>query len=295
MPELPEVQALAERLTEAVGGSVFEGAVPLQFSSLKTVTPRVAELEGRTLGAVGRRGKYLLFELAGPRILVHLSQGGRIDVEEPPKTTKPRGAVVRFRFANGTTVLVKEFGRERKAGWWVLAEGDDGPLAKLGPEPDSREFEQLVRVGRGRQARPHDPPRSTDGRGHRPGLLGRHPAPRQAVAVRRARHARGRASERRCSTRCATCSRRPWSRSGVGAVDCRPRSATTSPSTGTTASRAPCAGATCVVSRTSRTRSPTVRPARRVGRCWRIAGSLGFSAERPDVMESSRWFHYSFR
>jgi formamidopyrimidine-DNA glycosylase len=147
MPELPEVQALAERLTEAVGGSVFEGADVLQFSSLKTVTPRETELAGETLDRVGRRGKYLLFEFGGPRLLVHLSQGGRIDVEQPPKSTKPRGAVVRLRFDNETTVLAKEFGRERKAGWWVLAEGDDGPLAKLGPEPDSSEFEELVLSG----------------------------------------------------------------------------------------------------------------------------------------------------
>jgi formamidopyrimidine-DNA glycosylase len=42
---------------------------------------------------------------------------------------------------------VKEFGRERKAGWWVLAEGDDGPLAKLGPEADSEAFARLVREG----------------------------------------------------------------------------------------------------------------------------------------------------
>jgi formamidopyrimidine-DNA glycosylase len=41
-------------------------------------------------------------------------------------------------------VLVKEFGRERKAGWWILAEGDDGPLVKLGPEADSAEFGSLV-------------------------------------------------------------------------------------------------------------------------------------------------------
>jgi formamidopyrimidine-DNA glycosylase len=147
VPELPEVQALAERLDEAVAGSGFAGADVLQFSSLKTVTPRASELVGRKVEHVGRRGKFLVFELGGPRILAHLSQGGRVDVEEPPKTTKPRGAVVRFRVEDGPSVLLKEFGRERKAGWWVLAEGDEGPLAKLGPEPDSDAFAALVLAG----------------------------------------------------------------------------------------------------------------------------------------------------
>jgi formamidopyrimidine-DNA glycosylase len=147
VPEFPEVQALAERLDAAVGRSAFAAADLLQFSSLKTVTPRASELVGRTLGRVGRRGKFLVFDLGGPRILVHLSQGGRVDVEDPPKTTKPRGAVVRLRFEDRPSVLVKEFGRERKAGWWVQAEGDDGPLAKLGPEPNSEEFEAFVRHG----------------------------------------------------------------------------------------------------------------------------------------------------
>lgn len=147
MPELPEVQALAERMTDAVAGAPFAGADPLQFSSLKTVTPRASELVGRTLERVGRRGKYLVFELEGPRILVHLSQGGRVDLEDPPKTTKPRGSVVRFRFDDRPSVLVKEFGRERKAGWWALAPGDEGPLGKLGPEPDADAFEGLVLDG----------------------------------------------------------------------------------------------------------------------------------------------------
>jgi formamidopyrimidine-DNA glycosylase len=147
VPELPEVQALVERLADAVGGSTFRAADILQFSSLKTVTPRASELVDRSVMRVGRRGKYVAFELGGPRVLVHLSQGGRVDIENPPKATKPRGAVVRFRFEGHPSVLVKEFGRERKAGWWVLAEGDDGPLEKLGPEPDSNEFEGFVLEG----------------------------------------------------------------------------------------------------------------------------------------------------
>jgi formamidopyrimidine-DNA glycosylase len=147
VPELPEVQALAERLDAAVAGSAFAGADVLQFSSLKTVTPRASELVGRDVAHVRRRGKFLVFELGGPRILAHLSQGGRVDVESPPKTTKPRGAVARLRFDGRPSLLVKEFGRERKAGWWVLAEGDDGPLAKLGPEPESDAFAAMVLEG----------------------------------------------------------------------------------------------------------------------------------------------------
>jgi formamidopyrimidine-DNA glycosylase len=147
VPELPEVQALAERLDAAIGESVLERADLLQFSSLKTVVPRPSDVAGRELEHVGRRGKFVVFELGGPRMLIHLSQGGRVDVEDPPKATKPRGAVVRFRFAGKPSVLVKEFGRERKAGWWVLGEEDVGPLASLGPEPDSAELERFVLEG----------------------------------------------------------------------------------------------------------------------------------------------------
>jgi formamidopyrimidine-DNA glycosylase len=135
VPELPEIRALAERLDEALAGSTFERADPLQFSSLKTYAPRPEELRGVQLVGVASLGKYLILRFEdGRRLLVHFSQGGRADLEPTPKTTKPRGAVVRLRFAGRPAVLVKEFGTQRKAGWWVLAAGDDGPLAKLGPE-----------------------------------------------------------------------------------------------------------------------------------------------------------------
>jgi formamidopyrimidine-DNA glycosylase len=80
----------------------------------------------------------------GPRVLVHLSQGGRVDFEDPPKTTRPKPGVVRFFFDERPSILVKEFGTQRKAGWWVLAAGDDGPLERLGPEPGSDEFAEIV-------------------------------------------------------------------------------------------------------------------------------------------------------
>ncbi|MCU1495513.1 MAG: lyase [Acidimicrobiaceae bacterium] len=145
MPELPEMQALAERLGPLLSGARPSVVAALGFSALKTVSPRPDDLVGRRVTAVGRRGKYLLTELEGGlRLLVHLGQAGRLDVEQPPKATKPRGAVVRVTFDSGIAILVREFGTERKAAWWVLGPGDDGPLAGLGPEAGSDDFGELV-------------------------------------------------------------------------------------------------------------------------------------------------------
>ena len=46
MPEIPEMQALAERLDVAVGGRVLTGVQPLQFAALKTFAPDPASLLG---------------------------------------------------------------------------------------------------------------------------------------------------------------------------------------------------------------------------------------------------------
>ena len=146
MPELPEMQALSERLGDAFAGARLERVMPLQFSALKTVAPMYDTLNGQRLKAVGRRGKFLVMEFERARVLVHLSQGGRVDVEKQPKTTRAKGAVVRFVFGKGG-LLVKEFGTERKVAWWVLEPGDDGPLDGLGPEPESNEFADLVLHG----------------------------------------------------------------------------------------------------------------------------------------------------
>jgi formamidopyrimidine-DNA glycosylase len=145
VPELPEIRALSERVRDAVGGGVLHRVDVLQFSALKTFEPRLDSLAGRTLEDVATRGKYLVLDLDGPRLLIHLSQGGRMDIEDPPKTTKPRGAVGRLRFDARPSLLIKEFGTQRKAGIWAAGAGDDGPLAKLGPEADSDEAAALLR------------------------------------------------------------------------------------------------------------------------------------------------------
>lgn len=143
------MQALSERLELAVGGAAVESVEPLGFAALKTVIPAPDSMVGHRVSGVGRRAKYLTFELDdGNRFLLHLSQAGRLDIEEPPKKTRPKGAAVRIRFDNGRALLLREHGTERKAAWWVLAPGDDGPLERLGPEPESDEFAELILRGK---------------------------------------------------------------------------------------------------------------------------------------------------
>ena len=146
MPELPEVQALAERLDASLSGARFVEAAPIQFSALKTYDPPPDALVGRTLEGVARRGKYLVFRFGDLQLLTHLSQGGRMDIEDPPKETRPKGGVLRLRFEGRPSVLVKEFGTERRAAWWVLRQADQGPLEKLGPEPFDEDFADLLRT-----------------------------------------------------------------------------------------------------------------------------------------------------
>ncbi|HYY44280.1 MAG TPA: DNA-formamidopyrimidine glycosylase family protein [Actinomycetota bacterium] len=147
MPELPEMQALAERLDELLSGARLSGFTPLQFSAAKTFDPPVEAFRGRVLKRVWRRGKFVVFDFEGPRILFHLSQGGRVEIEDPPKATRPKGAVARLQLEGRPSVLVREYGTQRKAGWWTLAESDDGPLVELGPEAGSQEAEHLVLNG----------------------------------------------------------------------------------------------------------------------------------------------------
>jgi len=148
MPELPEMQALSERLHDAVVGARVERTEQLGFVGLKTVRPAPADLVGVEVARVSRRAKYLVVEMeTGQRVLIHLAQAGRVDLEQPAKSTKPRGSVVRFVFDNGVGILVREHGSERKARWWILAAGDDGPLEELGPDPSEQSFVEFLMQG----------------------------------------------------------------------------------------------------------------------------------------------------
>ncbi|MFT3852609.1 MAG: DNA-formamidopyrimidine glycosylase family protein [Ilumatobacteraceae bacterium] len=140
MPELPEVQAHAERLTEQFAGAVLQRFVPLNFTALKTAVPQPAEAYGHPLADVRRRGKYLLARFEPVTFVVHLMQGGRLLVDVK-QSAKPRNGQARFVFQGSQpALLLTEAGTERRAGVWCVPTPADGtipdgpPLDKLGPE-----------------------------------------------------------------------------------------------------------------------------------------------------------------
>jgi formamidopyrimidine-DNA glycosylase len=134
VPELPEVQAHAERLDRDFAGVALERFLPISFTALKTATPPPDAAYDHPLAFVGRKGKYLLADFGSVTFVVHLMQGGRLRVDAK-QTARPRNALARWRFADGRAWLLTEAGTEHRAGVWVVA-GDpeqQAPLAGLGP------------------------------------------------------------------------------------------------------------------------------------------------------------------
>jgi formamidopyrimidine-DNA glycosylase len=135
VPELPEVQAHAERLTAALRGAVLRRFTPFNFTALKTAVPRPDVAYGSPLVDVGRRGKYLLVRFEPAVFVVHLMQGGRL-LADDKKSAKPRNGQARFEFDDGPALLLTEAGKERRAGVWCVdpAALDGPPLDRLGPD-----------------------------------------------------------------------------------------------------------------------------------------------------------------
>jgi formamidopyrimidine-DNA glycosylase len=161
MPELPEIQAHAERLTDELAGRELDAFRALSFTALKTYAPDPDEAKGQALTAVGRRGKYLLVEFPAISFVVHLMQGGRLKPDEK-QAAKPRGGLARWRFSDGSAILLTEQGTEHKAGVWVVPAGADlspgtdvEPFVGLGPDADTLSADQLAALVTGRSGRLH--------------------------------------------------------------------------------------------------------------------------------------------
>ncbi len=135
MPELPEVETIVRDLNSA--GVVGKTVTCASVSWPRTIAaPSPAEfcrlMEHRTIAAVRRRGKFLVFDLAdGPSLLIHLRMSGRLDLVAAG-TERQVHEHVALTFADGSEL---RFHDTRKFGRITLTADPDKTLARLGPEP----------------------------------------------------------------------------------------------------------------------------------------------------------------
>ncbi len=153
MPEMPEVQAHAMRVDDAIAGNRVKKIELLNFAALKTFDPSPTDFYGKSVLSVTHRAKYFVFSFDDELVCVmHLMQGGRFRFDSK-RNPKPRNGLIRFVFSNDETGdeqawLLTEAGKERKAGIWLMR-GDPNqrePLSKLGPDAGSLTEKQLAKI-----------------------------------------------------------------------------------------------------------------------------------------------------
>lgn len=154
MPELPEVETVRRGLIPEMEGRRIERAVQNRADLRWPLPDRFAKrLTGRRIGRIGRRGKYLLFDLDNAEtLIVHLGMSGRFLLNQGGKTRE--GA--RFHHAvaghgkHDHVVMDMEggaravFNDARRFGamdlWPTAAIEEHKLLANMGPEPLSNGF-----------------------------------------------------------------------------------------------------------------------------------------------------------
>ena len=145
MPELPEVEALRGFLAERCVGKTLDLVQLHSLSALKTFDPPLDALQGRTMTAVERRGKFLCPGFGGLWLALHLSRSGWVRWREDVRTLKPgpkKGPLaLRARLEDGSGFDVTEAAKEKRLSIHVVTVLRDVPgIAKLGPDPLDESF-----------------------------------------------------------------------------------------------------------------------------------------------------------
>jgi formamidopyrimidine-DNA glycosylase len=121
MPELPEVETVRRRLEPVLVGRRFDRVEILDLRLTRPEDPVevAAELIGERVGAVDRRGKYVVVRFESGRVLlVHLRMTGTLlHVDEAPEEDPHLRAVVRL--DDGSDLIYRDV---RRFGTWLLAE-----------------------------------------------------------------------------------------------------------------------------------------------------------------------------
>jgi formamidopyrimidine-DNA glycosylase len=157
MPELPEVEITARRLSSGLEGAEVESALAAGVATLKTFEPSLDSLAGARIEGVRRIGKMLAVDFApangaGPlTLLIHLMSAGRLQLFDKRASLRDRRSRILVRIADGRELRLREFGTKQSAWAKLLPRdqvGEDEMVATLGPDawpaPPLARFAELI-------------------------------------------------------------------------------------------------------------------------------------------------------
>ncbi|KES09182.1 DNA lyase [Streptomyces toyocaensis] len=148
MPELPEVEALKDFLTEHLTGHEIVRVLPVAISVLKTYDPPLTAVEGREVTAVRRYGKFLALETdGGPYVVAHLARAGWLHWKDSLPSGPPRPGkgplALRVALETGAGFDLTEAGTQKRLAVYVVADPGEVPgIARLGPDPLADDFDE---------------------------------------------------------------------------------------------------------------------------------------------------------
>ncbi|WP_394428681.1 Fpg/Nei family DNA glycosylase [Streptomyces sp. SGAir0957] len=152
MPELPEVEALTDFLSDHLVGHEITRVLPVAINVLKTYDPPPMALERRTVTSVARHGKFLDIDTGGLHLVTHLARAGWLHWRDrlpdgPPKPGKGPLAL-RVALETGEGFDLTEAGTKKGLAVYVVADPADVPgVARLGPDPLADDFDEATFAG----------------------------------------------------------------------------------------------------------------------------------------------------
>ena len=153
MPELPEIEALADHLRRHAVGRTVQRVDVASLSALKTFDPPVGALHGRTVDAAHRWGKYLGIQAGDLFLITHLSRAGWLRWSESlnPAPLKPGKGLIALRAhlgngaGDGAGFDLTEAGTQKRLAVWLVSEPSAVPgIAGLGPDALTVSREELA-------------------------------------------------------------------------------------------------------------------------------------------------------
>ncbi|QYJ03469.1 hypothetical protein KUV85_14200 [Nocardioides panacisoli] len=150
MPELPEVEALAQDLRGRLAGRAITAVHVPAFSALKTYDPPISAIEGTLVDGVRRHGKFLDIEASGLHLVLHLARAGWIRWKDelpalPPRPGGKSPLAVRIALDEDDGVTpgldITEAGTKKSLALYLVRDpADVEGVARLGPDPLTDDF-----------------------------------------------------------------------------------------------------------------------------------------------------------